>query len=72
MLSYSGVMGLGLLLCKGTNYDKAKMLFQLVESNNSEQTVFVHDEYLTQLIYSLVLHASTTFKDFVAVKRSQI
>lgn len=35
MISYTSVMCLGLLLCAGSIYDKAKVLFQLVESNSS-------------------------------------
>ena len=34
LLSYTGVMSLGLLLCTGSTYEKAKILFQLVESAN--------------------------------------
>lgn len=35
ILSYTSVMSLGLLLCQGTTYDKARILYQLVESNNT-------------------------------------
>ena len=36
LVSYTSAMSLGLLLCNGSVYDKAKILFQLVESNSSQ------------------------------------
>jgi hypothetical protein len=35
LVSYTSAMSLGLLLCNGTIFDKAKIIFQLVESNSS-------------------------------------
>lgn len=54
IVSYTSAMSLGLILCAGSIYDKAKILFQLVESNSSQQTVFKKDEYLAKMITSIV------------------
>jgi hypothetical protein len=58
IVSYTSAMSLGLLLCAGSIYDKAKILFQLVESNSSQQTVFKNDEYLIELISTIIAIAS--------------
>lgn len=60
MLSYTSMMALGLLLCQGSIYEKAKILYQLVESNNNSQsTVFRKDEYLSLLVFTMIEFATT-------------
>lgn len=54
LVSYTSLLSVGLLLCNGSTYDKAKVLHQLVESNSSEQTVFRTDEYLSSIIYTII------------------
>ena len=54
IISYTSLLSLGLLLCKGSIYDKSKVLFLLIESNSSSQTVFRSDEYLSIIIFTMI------------------
>ena len=65
MLSYTSVMSLGLLLCVGSIYDKAKVLYQLVSESSCDNNagtppqVSRNDEYLSLLLHTMIEFATT-------------
>lgn len=67
-ISYRSAMGVGLLLCSGRAYDKAKALCELVEQSvqdSQEKLVYKNDDYLKLLIFTMIEFATSLSRKFV-------